>query len=147
MACKRVLARGYNVEVYDGTEYVPIEGINSISLTFDKETTDTTTFSSDGNAEHLATQRARTITAEGFEEYNEGTQDPGQAEVERLSAMTGCDAEATLHISHENNDREVWLNGTYNLQDIGGGTNDPSSWGFEFERSGATLEADPHATE
>lgn len=144
MATNKVLARNYTVEVYDGTDYVEIKGLTSLTISTDKESSDTTTFDSDGMAEHLATQRAKTISAEGYEVYDEGTQDTGQAEVETLSNAVGTAAEQTLHIAHSNG-REKWLNGTFNLADIGGGNNDPSSWGFEFERTGATLDTDPNS--
>lgn len=141
----KVLARNYTLEVYDGTAYVEIGGLNSITISSDKESTDTTTFATAGAAEHLATQRAKTISAEGFEEFDSDTQeqDAGQTEVERLANIVGFDAEATLHILHNNSGREKWLNGTFNLADIGGATNDASTWGFEFERSGESLETDP----
>ena len=144
-ANNKVLARNYTLEVYDGTAYLPINGINTLTISTEKESTDTTTFDSDGMAEHLATQRAKTISAEGYEYYDEaGVQDAGQAEVETLSDAVGTAAESTLHIVHDNSGREKWLNGTFNLADIGGGNNDPSSWGFEFERTGASLDTDPN---
>jgi predicted secreted protein len=146
MAAKnKVLARNYTLEVYDGAAYVEIKGINTVTISTEKESSDTTTFDSNGMAEHLATQRAKTITAEGYEYYDEaGVQDAGQVEVETLSDAVGIAAESTLHIVHDNSGREKWLNGTFNLADIGGGNNDPSSWGFEFERTGASLDTDPN---
>jgi predicted secreted protein len=144
-ATNKVLARNYTIEVYDGTAYLPIIGINTLTISTEKESSDTTTFDSDGMAEHLATQRAKTITAEGYEYYDGATQDAGQAEVENLSDAVGTAAESTLHIVHDNSGREKWLNGTFNLSDIGGGNNDPSSWGFEFERTGASLDVDPNS--
>jgi predicted secreted protein len=144
-ATNKVLARNYTIEVYDGIAYVPIKGINTLTISTEKESSDTTTFDSNGMAEHLATQRAKTISAEGYEYYDEaGVQDAGQAEVENLSDAVGTAAESTLHIVHDNSGREKWLNGTFNLSDIGGGNNDPSSWGFEFERTGASLDTDPN---
>lgn len=143
-ATNKVLARNYTIEVYDGAAYVEVKGINTLTISSEKESTDTTTFDSDGMAEHLATQRAETITAEGYEYYDGSTQDAGQSEVETLANAVGSAAESTLHIVHDNSGREKWLNGTFNLSDIGGGNNDPSSWGFEFERTGASLDTDPN---
>lgn len=144
-ASNKVLARNYTIEVYDGAAYVEINGINTLTISTEKESSDTTTFDSNGMAEHLATQRAKTISAEGYEHYDGATQDAGQAEVESLSDAVGTAAESTLHIVHDNSGREKWLNGTFNLADIGGGNNDPSSWGFEFERTGASMDTDPNA--
>jgi predicted secreted protein len=145
-ANNKVLARNYTIEVYDGAAYVEVKGINTLTISTEKESSDTTTFDSNGMAEHLATQRAKTISAEGYEYYDEaGVQDAGQAEVETLSDAVGIAAESTLHIVHDNSGREKWLNGTFNLSDIGGGNNDPSSWGFEFERTGASLDVDPNS--
>jgi predicted secreted protein len=145
-ANNKVLARNYTLEVYDGAAYVEIKGINTLTISTEKESSDTTTFDSNGMAEHLATQRAKTISAEGYEWYDPdtGEQDAGQAEVETLSNAVGTAAQSTLHIVHNNSGREKWLNGTFNLSDIGGGNNDPSSWGFEFERTGASLDTDPN---
>ena len=143
-ATNKILARNYTVEVYDGSAYVEINGINSLTIATEKESTGTTTFDSEGMAEHLATQRGKTISAEGFEHYDDGTQDPGQVEIETLSDEVGEEAESTLHIEHDNSGREKWLNGTFNLSELGGGNNDPSTWGFEFERTGASLDTDPN---
>ena len=149
MACTKVLARDWTIEVYDGTEWVAIGGLNTFTLSSDKESTETTTFDSNGRAEHLPTQRANTISAEGYLEVDADTQeqDAGQAEVESLAAAVGCDGIGELHLASPNGSNEKYFEGSFNLSDIGGGTNDSTTWGFEFEVTGEPVETDPHATE
>lgn len=142
MACTKVLARDWTVELYDegaaaGEEWTAIGELNSFTLTSEKESTDGTTFDSEGFAEHTASQRSYNITFEGFySEEQDGTQDGGQAVVEGLADKVGCDAVAYLHLKSPNDSKEKWYRGTISLSDIGGATNDNTSWGFEFEVTG-----------
>lgn len=145
MTCTKVLARNWTIEVYDGTEWVAIGGLNTFTLSSEKESTETTTFDSGGRAEHLPTQRANTISAEGYyDEDDTGTRDAGQTEVESLASSIGCDGIGELHLASPNGNTERYYEGSFNLSDIGGGTNDSTTWGFEFEVTGAPSDTDPH---
>ena len=142
MACTKVLARDWTVEIYDdgaeaGEEWTAIGELNSFTLTSEKESTDSTTFDSEGFAEHTASQRSYNLTFEGFySEDGDGVRDEGQEVVEKMSDKVGCDAESYLHLKSPNGSKEKWYRGTISLSDIGGATNDHTSWGFEFEVTG-----------
>jgi len=141
-----ILARGWTIEVYDGSDYQSIGGINTFTLSSSVERSDGTTFDSEGNAEHTKSQLGKTITVEGYYfEDDTGTRDAGQEAVETLCEALGSAAEETMHIASPDGGYEVWMDGTFNLADIGGGNNDNTSWGFEFERTGATMSSDPNA--
>ena len=145
MAVEKILARGWTIEAYDISSYTSIGGINTFSLSSGKESATITDFDSIGNAEHIPAERTKSVTAEGFyEEDDTGTRDAGQEVVETLAEAVGTAGVGTLHIASPDGGYEVWLNGSVNLSDVGGGNNDPTSWGFEFERTGASLDADPN---
>lgn len=146
MAEEKILARDWTIEVYDGTSYQSIGGINTFTLSSGKESATTTDFDSSGNAEHIPAERTKTVTMEGFyvEDPDTGTRDPGQQAIEDLAELTGTDGIETLHIKSPGGGYEVWLDASYNLSDFGGGNNDPASWGFEAERTGASMSSDPY---
>ena len=142
MACTKVLARDWTIEVYDedaeaGEEWTSIAGINTFTLSSDKESTETTTFDSEGFGEHLASERNYTLSFDGYyDEDDEGVRDAGQELVETLGEAVGCDAYAYIHLKSPNGGKEKYFEGTINLSDIGGGTNDSTTWGFELEVNG-----------
>ena len=146
MAEEKILARGWTIEMYGVSSYTAIGGINTFSLSSGKESSTTTDFNSVGNAEHIPAERTKSVTSEGFfKEDDTGTRDAGQELIETLAEAVGPSGIGTLHLASPGGGYEVWLNGSANLSDIGGGNNDPTSWGFEFERTGASLNADPNA--
>ena len=69
MSVKKILARGWTLEVSDG-ETVPsmieVKGLTSLSFAFAKEDADITDFDSDGQEEHIPVQRGSSVSVEGY---------------------------------------------------------------------------------
>lgn len=123
----------------DGTNWTTIKGLNSFTLSMDRETADITTFNSEGHAEHIPATISKTITAEGkYLIDDEGVRDPGQELVENLANSTGPAAIGYLRIIDPEGTPYVFR-GSFVLGDIGGGLNEATSWGFEFTRTGANV--------
>ncbi len=140
-----ILARDWTIEVYDGTDYITIGGINSFTLSTSKDNAETTTFDSAGWGEHIPAERTKSVSLEGYYlEDDTGTRDAGQTEIETLAEEMGQAGIETVHLASPNGGFEVWLDGSFDTSDIGGGNNDPTSWGFEFELTGAPSDTDPN---
>jgi hypothetical protein len=146
MAAVKYNARDVEFEIEDpdtpGT-WTAIGGINTFSKTHEEETTDTTTYASNGQAESQKMQISKTMTLEGFrlKDAVTGALDPGQADVETLSERLG---EASLggfkFAAPGDTTWEVWT-AHVNLGDQGGGNNDKVTWSATFTRSGAATTA------
>ena len=123
--------------------WVAIGGINTFSKSHEEETTDTTTFASEGQAESQKMQIGKELEIEGFRLRDDatGALDPGQALVEELSELLGEDSLGRVRFAHtEDTSWEVWT-AHVNLGDQGGGNNDKTSWSATFTRSGASTTA------
>ncbi|MFF8290423.1 phage tail tube protein [Streptomyces sp. NPDC016309] len=127
----------FEIESATPATWVEIGNINTFSKSHEEETTDTTTFGSDGNAESQKMQKGKTLTLEGFHDPT----DAGQTRVAVVNELLG-DASLIKIRFHAPADTnwEVW-NAHVNLGDQGGGNNDKVSWSATFTRSGASTTA------
>lgn len=142
MALQKYNARDVEFAVEDflspGT-WIAIGGINTFSKSHEEETTDTTTFASNGQAESQKMQLGKQLTIEGLRLRDSvtGAGDPGQAKVEALAGRLGEDSLGRVRFSHKNDTTwEVWT-AHANLGDQGGDNNEKTSWSATFTRSGA----------
>ena len=146
MALQKYNARDVEFQVEDPDTpdtWVAIGGINTFSKSHEEETTDTTTFASEGQAESQKMQLGKELEIEGFRLRDDatGALDPGQALVEELSELLGEDSLGRVRFAHtEDTSWEVWT-AHVNLGDQGGGNNDKTSWSATFTRSGASTTA------
>jgi hypothetical protein len=142
MAIAKVLARDWKFYINSGTFAVPVWnditcGINTFTFSNSKNDADTTDFCSDGYAESLVASRGVEISAEGFylEDPALGDRSPGQEFVETLSAKTGNDSLGDFKlVSPGGLGRRFYASSV--LADIGGGNDDPTTWGFTLTVSG-----------
>ncbi|MFD4264074.1 phage tail tube protein, partial [Streptomyces sp. NPDC058534] len=119
--------------------WVRIEGINTFTKSHEEETTDTTTFGSQGEGESEKMQKSKTLSIEGFRMRNPA--DPGQVLVETLHERLAEDSLGGFRFAHKaDTSWEVWT-AHVNLGDHGGGNNDKASWSATFTRSGANTTA------
>lgn len=146
MALQKYNARDVEFQIEDfltpGT-WIAIGGLNTFSKSHEEETTDTTTYASNGQAESQKMQIGKQLTIEGLRLRDSATfaGDPGQAKVEALSERLGEDSLGRVRFSHETDTTwEIWT-AHVNLGDQGGGNNDKTSWSATFTRSGASSSA------
>lgn len=146
MAEQKYNARDVDFQIEDflspGT-WITIGGLNTFSKGHDEETTDTTTYASQGQAESQKMQIGKTLNLEGLRLRDSvtGVINPGQAKVEALSERLGEDSLGRIRFSHKNDTTwEIWT-AHVNLGDQGGGNNDKTSWSATFTRSGAGTSA------
>lgn len=139
-------ARGYDFEIEDpanaGT-WVAIGGLNTWTKSRSSNSTDTTTFASDGDDESQKMSRGKTLKLAGFRllDPDTGALDPGQALVEALGDQKSDASLGSIRFAHESETNwEVWT-ANCDLDDSGGGNNDKVSWGVTFTRSGANTTA------
>ncbi|MFI7014384.1 phage tail tube protein [Streptomyces sp. NPDC050164] len=146
MALQKYNARDVEFEIEDfatPNTWIPIGGINTFSKSHEEETTDTTTFASEGQAESQKMQLGKQLEIEGFRLRDDttGALDPGQAKVEALSERLGEDSLGRVRFAHKDDTSwQVWT-AHVNLGDEGGGNNDKTSWSATFTRSGANTTA------
>jgi hypothetical protein len=146
MALQKYNARDVDFQVEDflspGT-WITIGGLNTFTKGHEEETTDTTTYASQGQAESQKMQLGKTLGLQGLRLRDSvtGAGDPGQAKVEALNERLGEDSLGRIRFSHKNDSTwEVWT-AHVNLGDQGGGNNDKTSWSATFTRSGAQTTA------
>lgn len=114
-------------------------GINTFSVGHEYETTDTTTFASDGRAESQNMQEGKTLTLEGFrlKDPATGALDPGMALIEAQAARLGEDSLVGFRFAAPGDANwTVWTNAHFQLGDSGGGNNDKVGWACTVTRSG-----------
>lgn len=141
----KVLARNWKIYIETATadEFQKIEGINSFTLGNEAENTDQTDFDSNGNAEHVVSQRSRTVSFEGFyREDSTGTRDAGQELVEQLADKVGSSSIGTFRFKSPNGSITE-VNASAAIGDVGGGNTDSTSWGAELTVSGPKTSIDP----
>ncbi|HEX2314664.1 MAG TPA: hypothetical protein VHJ17_13065 [Thermomonospora sp.] len=120
--------------------WVEIGGITSMEISPDAEDVDTTTFSSQGFAEHQIMQRSLEIGLEGrYLEDAAGLRDRGQALVETLADQVGDASLSRLRVVRPSGrTREHVVSAR--LGEIGGENNDKTAWAVTFTRSGPSAE-------
>lgn len=127
----------FEIESDTPATWIEIGDINTFSKSHEEETTDTTTFGSDGQAESQKMQLGKSLTLEGLH----NTTDAGQLRVEAANELLGEDSliKFRFHAPGATN-WTVWT-AHVNLGDQGGGNNDKGSWSATFTRSGAETTA------
>lgn len=133
-----ILARGFTFTI-DGTA---IGGINSFSIGSDKADADTTKFSNQGHRSHLPASRGKTVTLSGLyqEDPDTGARDAGQAAVELLAEKVGYDGMAEFVITSPGGNTKTF-DASAKMADLGGGNDDPTSWGVELTVDGEVTDA------
>ncbi|MFD3717278.1 phage tail tube protein [Streptomyces sp. NPDC058674] len=119
-------------------------GINTFSLSHEYETTDTTTFGSDGRAESQNMQEGKGMTLEGFKlkDPSTGALDPAMALAEAQAARLGDESLCGFRFAAPGDTTwEVWAESTWQLGDQGGGNNDKTGWAVTVTRSGPSTTA------
>ncbi|WP_128977284.1 phage tail tube protein [Streptomyces roseicoloratus] len=114
-------------------------GINTFTLSYEYETTDTTTFGSNGRAESQNMQEGMSITLEGFrlKDPSTGALDAAQSLAELQAARLGNDSLTGFRFAAPGDtDWTVWADAHFQLGDTGGGNNDKASWSVTVTRSG-----------
>jgi len=141
MAATKVLARGWVLSINTGTYAVPVwtevKGINTLTFSNSKNDADTTDFNSDGDMEHMVASRSREIAVEGFylEDISTGDRDAGQEACETLAELTGNTSLGDFKlVSPAANGKRFYASA--NIGDVGGGNDDPTSWGVTLTISG-----------
>ena len=123
--------------------WAEVGGVESFTLSNSEgeESTDTTTFASNGVAESQAMQRGASLSVEGKVVRNGATPDAGQAAADALAGQVGEDSLGGVRFRHaDDTDWTVW-NAWASKGDNGGGNNDKTSWSASFTRSGAATTA------
>jgi hypothetical protein len=139
-----IAAADYTIEVKtQAGAYTEIKELNSFKPDTATTRATTTTFTSNGDARHLVTEREKTISFEGIrsKDPDDGSRDAGQLIVEELAGYKGLYAFGYLRITSKtwgSDVREFW--GTFDVKGGGGGHADAESWGFEFVRDGADIQ-------
>lgn len=144
MTATKYNARDIDFQISDGDPDSPtwtdINGMNTFTKSEDGKDTDTTTFSSEGEAESEIMERSKSMKWEGFRllDASTGATDPGQALVETLAQQVGTASLGQVRwASPGDTTWEVWTcNAT--MGDVGGGNNDKTSWSVTVTRSGAS---------
>ncbi len=119
-------------------------GINTFSIDPEYETTDTTTFGSQGRAESQVMQEGFAMKLEGFrlKDPSTGALDPAQSLAELQSARLGSDSLTGFRYAAPGDTTwTVWAKAHFQLGSQGGGNNDKKSWAVTITRSGPTTTA------
>jgi len=142
MAVTKVLARDWEFSINDGTFAVPVWvdvtcGLNTFTFSNSKNDADTTEFCSNGYMEHIVASRGVEISAEGFflEDPMTGDRSTGQELIEVLAALTGNDSLGDFKLTSPGGSGRRFF-ASIVLADVGGGNDDPTTWGFTMTVSG-----------
>lgn len=145
----KIDARGWIFQIKDAEsgDWLDIGGINTFEEdpSANGETTDTTTFRSQGEYEGEAMQRGGQLTLEGFMAYDdddETERDAGQAAIDHLGTKKSRESLGDLRFRHDS--QPEWINWrAFNEPGSrGGGNNDKTSWSAALSRSGAAWMTD-----
>lgn len=117
--------------------WTPIKGLNSLTHSPATERADTSSFDSNGRAEHLVAQRGDSFDLAGFalEDTATGDRDPGQEAVEASGKQVGPAAERWYQITSPGGNI-VRFKATAEVTMAGGGTNDAAAWSANIEITG-----------
>lgn len=149
MAVVKLLAKNFPLQINQGTEavpdWLPIKGINSLTLSPAKNTQDTRDYDSGDWQEHMVVSRGATLSLDGqrFHDPDTGARDPGQEEVETYAWETGADAEAQFRVVSASADGTVLalFTATVEVTPFGGGSDDLATWDVELEVTGPLVAA------
>lgn len=125
--------------------WAQIKGLETFTLSNSEgeESTDTTTFDSNGVAESQAMQRGASLQVEGKIVRNKTTNatDPGQLVVDTLATQLGEASLGGIRFRHiADTSWTVWT-AWASKGDTGGGMNDKTTWSATFTRSGPATTA------
>jgi hypothetical protein len=142
MAITKVLARDWNLFINTGTFAVPVwadvtGGINTFKFSNKKKDAETTDFASDGRDESFAASRSTEISAEGYylEDLSNGDRNAGQELIEAQAELVGVTSLGDFKIvSPAGTLRRFYA--SVEMVDVGGGNDDPTSWGYTLTISG-----------
>jgi hypothetical protein len=139
MAATEILARGWTFSC-NGTAVGP-DGIKSFKISHTKKDADITSFGSQGREEHIPVTRGTTVTLEGnyLEDATTGARDAGQAAFDALAEKVGAEGLETIVITSPGGNTYTFT-ASAKKADIGGGNDDPTSWGVELTVSGTVME-------
>lgn len=140
MALKnKVLARNWKffVETATPKTFERITGVESFTITRDKEDLDTTDFDNDGYDSHVVVGRSVEMEIEAGMRMNTktGKRCAGQERVEIIGEAFLDESIGKFHIVDPAG-TVYELNGSVKLADVGGGTKDKTSWGFSVVGTG-----------
>jgi len=137
MSAVKVLARDWVLEISVGETWTIIKGLNSISFSGTKTNADTTSFDENGWESHLPARRGRSLTVEAFylEDPSNGARDAGQAAVESANEKIGHNGFADFRLISPGFVSRTF-EGSVNVNDSIGGTDDPTSFNFEVDVNG-----------
>jgi predicted secreted protein len=143
MAPTKINARDWTFEIAAQATtptFVEIGGITTFSVSRSDSETETTDFDSDGIYEGQMMQRGKSLSCDGwFLEDASADRDAGQELVETASGDTAVgDASIFLLRVTSPNGLTDTFDAFFTINDVGGGNNDKSSWGFTATRSGAS---------
>jgi len=145
MAVTKCLARDWIVEIGDGGAtpvWTEIKGINTLTFGSSKNDADTTSFDNGGVNTHLVASRGYTLTLEGFYmiDVETGDREPGQQLVEELADKIGPSSIGQFRLTDPAGLVRTF-SASANIGDVGGGNDDPTSWGAELTISGKPTQA------
>lgn len=139
MTAVATLAQGWVFEIDTGTTtptWTEIKGLNTFSISFEKNDADTTTFASQGWNEHLVSSRSGEITLDGlFLEDASGTRDPGQSAVEALSLLIGAASVESFQATSPGGS-VMSFSASATIEGPGGGNDDSATWSCTLTISG-----------
>ena len=139
MSKKKVLARNWKffVETATAKTFERITGIESFTITRDKEDLDTTDFDNDGYDSHVVVGRSVEMEIEGGMRMDttSGARCAGQSRVEVIAEAFLDESIGKFHVLDPAG-TVYELNGSVKLADVGGGNKDKTSWGFTVVGNG-----------
>jgi hypothetical protein len=136
----KVLARNWGLYIETATAgtFQKIGGIDTFTLSFKDEQTDTTDFDSNGYSTHIVSGRSNEIKIEGsfIEDATTGERDAGQALIESLATKIGYQSIGKFRMKTPSG-KVTEYSVSASLSDQGGGTKDKTKWGATLTVSGA----------
>jgi hypothetical protein len=140
MAKTKVLARNWIIEAAEDIAtptWTKVGGVNTFTISSDKEDADTTDFDDQGYSSHIVAGRSNEITFEGFfmEDQTSGERDAGQELIEDFGEKIGPEAMGLVRLTSPGG-KVRQFRGSFVTGDVGGGNNDATSWGATFTPSG-----------
>lgn len=123
--------------------WATIAGIESFDLnpSEGEESTETTTFDSQGVHESQAMQRGASLQVSGKIVRTGAVQDAGQVSADDLAALVGEASLGGVRFRHTDDTSWVVWTAWVSKANVGGGNNDKTTWGATFTRSGAATTA------
>lgn len=119
--------------------WAEVGGLESFDLnpSEGEESTDTTTFDSNGFAESQAMQRGASLSLSGKIVRSGATSDAGQAATDRLAVLVGEASLGGVRFRHSSDTAWTKWTAWASKGNNGGGNNDKTTWSASFTRSGA----------